>query len=103
SLHRHSRGAWGEAQADRLLAAAEETLALWAEELDYPDLADDIALEARPALGGVGSERDTHDAAGQTPAQVARQSARSGLSCIAGRGPSSRVTHIDPPSFRAMI
>lgn len=49
-LHRHSRGAWGEAQADRLLAAAEETLALWAEELDYPDLADDIAIEARLAL-----------------------------------------------------
>jgi transposase len=49
-LYRHSRGAWGEAQADQLLAAAVETLALWGEELDYPDLADDIAIEARLAL-----------------------------------------------------
>jgi transposase len=49
-LYRHSRGAWGEAKADQLLAAATETLALWGEELDYPDLADDIAIEARLAL-----------------------------------------------------
>ncbi|WIX86861.1 IS110 family transposase [Amycolatopsis sp. DG1A-15b] len=49
-LHRHSRGSWGETQADGLLAAANETLALWADELDYPDLADDIAIEARLAL-----------------------------------------------------
>jgi transposase len=49
-LYRHSRGAWGEALADQLLAAAAETLALWGEELDYPDLAEDIAIEARLAL-----------------------------------------------------
>jgi transposase len=49
--YRHSRGAWGEPQADALLAAASETLELWAGgELDYPDLAEDIALEARLAL-----------------------------------------------------
>jgi transposase len=49
--HRHSRGAWGEPHADALLAAARETLELWAEdELDYPDLAEDIAIEARLAL-----------------------------------------------------
>jgi transposase len=49
--HRHSRGAWGEPLADALLAAARETLELWADgELDYPDLAEDIALEARLAL-----------------------------------------------------
>lgn len=47
---RHSRGAWGEAKADELLHAASETLALWAGDLDYPDLAEDIALEARLAL-----------------------------------------------------
>ena len=49
--YRHSRGAWGEPHADALLAAANQTLELWAGgELDYPDLAEDIAIEARLAL-----------------------------------------------------
>ena len=49
--YRHSRGAWGEPHADALLAAASETLELWSGgELDYPDLAEDIAIEARLAL-----------------------------------------------------
>jgi transposase len=49
--YRHSRGAWGEPHADALLAAAAQTLQLWSEgELDYPDLAEDIAIEARLAL-----------------------------------------------------
>lgn len=49
--HRHSRGAWGEPHADALLAAARETLELWADgDLGYPDLAEDIAIEARLAL-----------------------------------------------------
>jgi transposase len=49
--YRHSRGAWGEPQADALLAAARQTLELWADgDLDYPDLAEDIAIEARLAL-----------------------------------------------------
>src|SRR5688500_16665957 len=49
--YRHSRGAWGEPHADALLAAAQETLQLWSGgELDYPDLAEDIAIEARLAL-----------------------------------------------------
>jgi transposase len=49
--HRHSRGAWGEPMAEAILAAATETLQLWADgELDYPDLAEDIAIEARLAL-----------------------------------------------------
>jgi transposase len=48
---RHSRGAWGEPHADALLTAARETLELWAgDELDYPDLAEDIAIEARLGL-----------------------------------------------------
>jgi len=50
-IYRHSRGAWGDKHADALLAAAAETLQLWSgAELDYPDLADDIAVEARLAL-----------------------------------------------------
>ena len=49
--YRHSRGAWGEPHADALLTAANQTLELWAGgELDYPDLAEDIAIEARLAL-----------------------------------------------------
>jgi hypothetical protein len=48
---RHSRGAWGEPLADALLGAAAETLDLWkGGDLDYPDLAEDIAIEARLAL-----------------------------------------------------
>ena len=49
-FYRHSRGAWGEAKADEILAAAHETLQLWDGELNYADLAEDIALEARLAL-----------------------------------------------------
>jgi Transposase IS116/IS110/IS902 family len=49
--YRHSRGAWGEPLADAVLAAAAETLQLWEDgALDYPDLAEDIAVEARLAL-----------------------------------------------------
>jgi transposase len=48
---RHSRGAWGEPLADALLGAAAETLDLWkGGDLDYPDLAEDVAIEARLAL-----------------------------------------------------
>lgn len=49
-LYRHSRGAWGEDKAVELLEAATETLALWSGDLDFGELADDIALEARLAL-----------------------------------------------------
>jgi transposase len=49
--YRHSRGAWNEPMAEAILTAAAETLQLWAGgELDYPDLAEDIAIEARLAL-----------------------------------------------------
>jgi transposase len=49
-LYRHSRGAFGEALADQILAAARASLDLWAEELSFPELAEDIAVEARLAL-----------------------------------------------------
>lgn len=49
-LHRHSRGAWGDQHAHALLAAATQTATLWNDELDYTDLAEDIAVEARLAL-----------------------------------------------------
>lgn len=47
-LIRASRGAWREAKADEILAAAEETLSLWvAGGLDFDELAEDIAIEVR--------------------------------------------------------
>lgn len=45
---RVSRGGWREDRADRLLAAAEESLRLWAHGgLDFAELAEDIATEVR--------------------------------------------------------
>jgi transposase len=49
-FYRHSRGAFGEAQADHILAAARASLDLWDETISFPDLAEDIAVEARLAL-----------------------------------------------------
>lgn len=49
-FHRHSRGAFGETQADQILVAARASLDLWDEEISFPDLAEDIAVEARLAL-----------------------------------------------------
>jgi transposase len=49
-IWRYSHGAWGQDHAARLLGAAEETLTLWNEEIDYTELAEDIAVEARLAL-----------------------------------------------------
>lgn len=47
-LIRSSRGAWREAKADELLAAADETIELWAGGgLDFAELAEDIAAEVR--------------------------------------------------------
>ena len=47
-LIRASRGHWREAKADEILAAADETLALWAAGgLDFDELADDIVIEVR--------------------------------------------------------
>jgi hypothetical protein len=49
---RCSRGAWGEERAGEVLAPAEATLALWGDDgLDFVALAEDIAVEARTALG----------------------------------------------------
>ena len=47
-LVRASRGQWREAKADELLAAAEESIELWAAGgLDFEELAGDIATEVR--------------------------------------------------------
>jgi transposase len=57
-IWRWSHGAWAEDHAARILAAAAETLQLWDTELSYPDLADDIAAEARLALALCAEVRD---------------------------------------------
>lgn len=57
-IWRHSHGAWGEDHASRILAAAAETLQLWDTEISYPDLAEDIAAEARLALALSAEIRD---------------------------------------------
>ena len=50
SSTRHSHGAWGETEAQAILATAEATIRLSAEELAFPDLAEDMAVEAALAL-----------------------------------------------------
>ena len=57
-IWRYSHGAFGEQLAGQLLAAAAETLQLWDGELSYPDLAEDIAAEARLALALTTETRD---------------------------------------------
>lgn len=60
-LIRASRGAWREAKADELLAAAAETLRLWpAGAIDFAELAEDIAVEAR-LLAGLSEEIEALD------------------------------------------
>jgi len=57
-IWRYSHGAWGQAHAAALLDAAAETLALWQDDIDYTELADDIAVEARLALAITTEIRD---------------------------------------------
>ncbi len=49
-IWRYSHGKHGEDQAGPLLEAAAETLRLWDDEMDFGELADDVAIEARLAL-----------------------------------------------------
>jgi hypothetical protein len=49
-IHRHSHGKHGMDYAEAILRAAEETIRLWGGEIDYGELADDLAVEARLAL-----------------------------------------------------
>jgi len=49
-MHRHSHGRWSTEHAQAAIDAANETLELWGDDLDYGELADDLAIEARLAL-----------------------------------------------------
>lgn len=57
-IWRYSHGAWAGEHASALLTAADQTLQLWDGELSYPDLAEDIATEARLALALCAEIRD---------------------------------------------
>lgn len=57
-IWRYSHGHWGDKLAARLLAAAAKTLARWEQEIDYTDLAADLATEARLALALTTEIRD---------------------------------------------
>jgi transposase len=102
-IWRYSRGAWGDEHAGRLLAAAAETLALWDGELSYPDLAEDIATEARLALALSTEIRDLdtklasllHDA---DPAAI--MTSVPGVGLITGAQILARLG--DPARFRSL-
>lgn len=58
-LIRASRGMWREEKADELLAAAAETLRLWPPDaIDFAELAEDVAVEAR-LISQINGEIDT--------------------------------------------
>jgi transposase len=58
-LARTSRGHYGEDKADEILAAADETIALWAAGgLDFAELSEDIATEVR-VITALGAELET--------------------------------------------
>jgi transposase len=49
-VHRHSHGKHDARYAQAIFDAAQETIELWGDDLDYGELADDLAVEARLAL-----------------------------------------------------
>jgi transposase len=57
-IWRYSHGAWGHDHATALLDAASQTLTLWQDDIDYTELAEDIATEARLALAVTTEIRD---------------------------------------------
>lgn len=121
-FHRYYRGAWGEPEVDVLLAAARATLELWGQELEYTDLAEDIAVEARLALAlteeikelderiaGLVAERDPHGIIASAPGigAVTGQSSWVGSATPAVSTPSPRYAasaawcpHWTPQAYR---
>lgn len=90
-LIRHSRGNWREDKADELLGAANETLRLWEASgaLDFAELAEDIAAEARLArrLGeeiAAADERIAKLYAEADPGGIVRSAPGLGLTLAAG-------------------
>ena len=63
-IWRYSHGKCGEAEAQLLLEAAAASLELWDGDLDFAELADDIAVEARLALA---LSKEIHDSTSASP------------------------------------
>jgi transposase len=93
--YRHSRGVWGEQKAAELLAAAEQTLALWAGELDHGELADDLAVQARVALQ---LTHEIHELDERIKLVLDRRDPAGIMTFSAGRGADPR--RADPRSAR---
>jgi transposase len=102
-IWRWSHGAWGEEHATRLLAAAAETLQLWDTELSYPDLAEDIAAEARLALALSAEIRDLDT---KTAALLRQQDPAGIMTSVPGVGAVNAAQILsrlgDPARFRSL-
>ena len=68
------RGAFGEAQADQILAAARASLDLCCNDISFPHLAEDITVEARLALALTAEINELDD---WRPGRAPRSSCRS--------------------------
>ena len=102
-IWRYSHGAWGDEHASLLLAAAAETLQLWDGELSYPDLAEDIATEARLALALCAEIRDLERKIAALLHQadpVAIMTSVPGVGAIGGTQILARLG--DPARFRSL-
>lgn len=102
-LGRHSRGAWGEAVADMILAAATASRELWDEDLEFTDLAEDIAIEARLALRITDELKDLDD---RIDALVRERDPRGIINSAPGVGPVTGAVILgrlgDPGRFRSL-
>jgi len=102
-IWRYSHGHWGEELADQLLAAAAETLALWDGELDYTELAADIAAEARLALALTTEIRDLEQ---KIAAQLHQADPAAIMTSVPGLGVINAAQILarlgDPARFRSM-
>jgi len=102
-LGRHSRGAWGEPTADLILAAAAASREIWGDELEFSDLAEDIAVEARLALRLTDELKDLDDRIG---ALVRERDPHGIIASAPGVGPVTGAVILgrlgDPGRFRSL-
>lgn len=102
-LGRHSRGAWGGPTADLILAAATSSREIWGDDLEFADLAEDIAVEARLALRITEEIKDVDD---RIDALVRERDPRGIITSAPGVGPVTGAVVLgrlgDPGRFRSL-
>jgi hypothetical protein len=102
-FRRHSPGAWGELEVDAILAAANATLVLWDEELEFADLAEDIAVEARLALALTEEIKEVDE---RIAVLVAQRDPNGILASVPGVGPVTGAVILvrlgDPDRFASL-